>query len=304
MIHSADTPDLEKASIQTITDSTLEQNNLRMDVLRLDKIHPIVSGNKWFKLKYYLEDAKRNGKKGIITFGGPYSNHLVATAYSCMQAGISSIGIIRGEEPVTYSPTLLDLQSFGMKLQFCSRQEYEDKPFILDLKLSNPDLLMIEEGGRGHRGIKGAGEILLLQSCKQYSHIICAVGTGTMMAGIINASSPGQQIIGIPVLKLKSDPDQEILEYITNNTSSKNFHLQNDFHFGGYAKKNDELIRFMNSLYDEYGVPTDFVYTGKLFYGTMKMIEHGFFEAGSNILVIHSGGLQGNRSLPLRMLHF
>ncbi len=303
MIHSTDLPDIRKVCIQTLEDPMLQKNKVGMDVLRLDKIHTVISGNKWFKLRYYLMDADRQGKKGIITFGGAYSNHLVATAYACKQAGLSSIGIIRAEEPPSYSPTLKDSLSYGMNLQFYSRLDYKNQQLILQLQQSYPDFLLIEEGGRGQLGIKGAEEILHIQSSHPYTHIMCAVGTGTMMIGIINTALSIQQIIGIPVLKIKNN-SQEIADYVNHNTSSKNFSLQHDFHFGGYAKKNDELIRFMNNLYHEHSIPTDFVYTGKLFYGAMKLVEKGFFETRTNILVIHSGGLQGNRSLPEGMLHF
>jgi 1-aminocyclopropane-1-carboxylate deaminase len=304
MIHSSDIPDIRKACIQALDDPLLKQNKINMHVLRLDKIHAIVSGNKWFKLKYYLIEAARQARKGIITVGGYYSNHLIATAYASRQAGLLSIGIIRGEEPATYSSALKDLESYGMKLQFYSRPAYNDKNLISQLQQSYPDFLVVDEGGRGHLGIKGAEEILKVLPSLPYTHILCAVGTGTMMTGIINTILPGQCVIGIPVLKIGNQNNHEIFDYITNNSSSKNFSLQYDFHFGGYAKKNDELIRFINHLYHQHNIPTDFVYTGKLFYGTMKLVERGFFKAGADILVIHSGGLQGNRSLPENMLHF
>lgn len=304
MIPTTDLPDIGKACIQTIHDPLADQHKINMHVLRLDKIHSIVSGNKWFKLKYYLTDAVRQGKKGIITFGGYYSNHLLATAYACRQTGLSSIGIIRGEEPANYSPTLLDLQTYGMSLHFYSRQVYKEKYFIAQLQQSYPDFLLVEEGGRGQPGIKGSEDILHLYPYHSYTHIMCAVGTGTMIKGILNASLPGQKIIGIPILKMDTNNSHDIFEYNRHNSSSKNFLLQYDFHCGGYAKKNEALINFMNYLYHQHSIPTDFVYTGKLFYGTFNMIENGFFGAGANILLIHSGGLQGNRSLPAGMLDF
>lgn len=304
MIHSTDLPDTGRAYIQTLDDPLFQKTQIGIHVLRLDKIHTIVSGNKWFKLKYYLQDAVKQRKKGIVTFGGPYSNHLIATAYACKQAGISSIGIIRGEEPAIYSDTLRDVQSYGMNLQFVSRQLYSSEQFILQIEESYRDFLVIEEGGRGKPGIKGAEEILHLFPFHQYTHIVCAVGTGTMLTGIINSSLPEQQVIGIPVLKVDTSNNDTVSDYVSKNASSKNFILQYGFHLGGYAKKNDELIQFMNQLYHQYSLPTDFVYTGKLFYAATKLIENDFFKPGSNILLIHSGGLQGNRSLPEGLLHY
>lgn len=303
MINSSDSPDIRKACIQTLDGVLLKQNKIGIDVLRLDKIHPVISGNKWFKLKYYLADVSRLGKKGIITFGGAYSNHLVATAYACKLAGLLSIGIIRGEKPVVSSPTLVDLELYCMELQFYSRNAYKDQDVITRLRESYPDYLIVDEGGRGQAGIKGAEDILKLQSYHSYSHILCAVGTGTMITGILNAALPVQKIIGVPVLKMNTG-NNGIVEYIYSNSSSKNFILRNDYHFGGYAKKNERLVQFMNHLYHSHNIPTDFVYTGKLFYGTFNMIENGYFDPGSKLLIIHSGGLQGNRSLPAGTLDF
>jgi 1-aminocyclopropane-1-carboxylate deaminase/D-cysteine desulfhydrase-like pyridoxal-dependent ACC family enzyme len=304
MIHSTVLPDINKPNIQKLEDHLFLRQKIEVDVLRLDKIHTIISGNKWFKLKNYLFEAESWGKKGVITFGGAYSNYLLATAYSCKLSGLRSIGIVRGEEPAIYSSTLLDLKSYGMELKFYPREIFKDHDLKINLQETYPDFLLVEEGGRGLPGIKGAEEILQVYDTRLYSHIICAVGTGTMITGMINASISHQQVIGIPVLKIKNLQDAEISEYIKDHSRSENFYLQPDFHFGGYAKKNAELIHFMNRFYTKHQIPTDFVYTGKLFYGTIKMIEQGFFVTGSKLLVIHSGGLQGNRSLPEGTFHF
>ncbi len=304
MIQSADLPDTGKAYVQTLHDPLFVKSQVGVDVLRLDKIHTIVSGNKWFKLKFYLEEVIKQHKKGIATFGGAYSNHLIATAYICNRLHLSSVGIIRGEEPPVFSPTLLDVRSYGMKLQFVSRREYHDANFITQLKRSYPDFIFVDEGGRGAAGIKGAEEILQFTDLRQYTHIMCAVGTGTTMTGIINRSLPEQEVIGIPVLKMVNGGSNNIPDYIKSECSQGNFQLNYHFHFGGYAKKNNELLDFMNEFYNQHAIPTDFVYTGKLFYAAMKLIEHGSFGPGANILLIHSGGLQGNRSLAPGTLCF
>ena len=303
-IHPYDPPFPERVDVQKLNDPRLTEAEVSVDVLRLDKIHTIVSGNKWFKLKYYLAEVLRHGKKGIVTFGGPYSNHLLATAFSCDHAGLSSIGIVRGEEPAVYSSTLNDAQSFNMQLRFVSRQQYNDGEFAEQIRQSHADFLFVAEGGLGELGIKGAEEILQLKPLSHYTHIICAVGTGTTITGLINSSDPQQLIIGIPVIRLNDSIANSLHEFIFNNSRSKNFVLIYDYHFGGYAKTTTELITFMNRFYDSHGVPSDFVYTGKLFYASMKLIERSFFDSGAKILLVHSGGLQGNRSLPRGLLNF
>jgi 1-aminocyclopropane-1-carboxylate deaminase len=303
-VNSYDVPDPEKAEIQTWDEPAFEKAGVGVDVLRLDKIHTIVSGNKWFKLKYYLAEVIQTGKKGIITLGGPYSNHLLATAFACRQSGFSSAGIVRGHKPAAYSQTLKDAQSFGMELQFISSENYTDSEFIKQIQQTYPDFLFVAEGGRGELGIKGAQEILHLVMSNRYSHVICAVGTGTMMTGIIKSCNRNQLVVGIPVWKLSHHHASTTYEPIGNNSDYNNFVLRYDYHFGGYAKKTTNLIHFMNRLFDQHQIPTDFVYTGKLFYATMDLIESGFFDPRSKILLVHSGGLQGNRSLPEGTLHF
>ena len=303
-VNSYEIPDPEKAEIQTWDEPAFEKTGVGVDVLRLDKIHTIVSGNKWFKLKYYLAEVTQAGKKGIITFGGPYSNHLLATAFACHQSGVSSVGIVRGHKPVAYSQTLKDAQSFGMELQFISGENYTDSEFIKQIQQSYREFLFVAEGGRGELGIKGAQEILHLAMANPYSHVICAVGTGTMMTGILNSCNRNQLVVGIPVLKLRQQNANTMCELIGDNSGYRNFVLRYDYHFGGYAKKTKDLIHFMNRLYDQHKIPTDFVYTGKLFYATMDLVEGGFFDRRSKILLVHSGGLQGNRSLPEGTLHF
>jgi 1-aminocyclopropane-1-carboxylate deaminase len=303
-VNSYNLPNPEKADIHTWHEPSFEKAAVGVDVLRLDKIHTIVSGNKWFKLRYYLEEVIRAGKKGILTLGGPYSNHLLATAFACRQSGFASLGIVRGHKPAAYSDTLKDAESFGMELQFIPGKNYTDPEFIKRIIQSNADFLFVAEGGQGELGIKGAQEILQFAMPNRYTHVICAAGTGTMMTGLLNSCNRNQMVVGIPVLKISPPNANSISELINKNSRYDNFVLQYDYHFGGYAKKTTELIRFMNRLYDQHKIPTDFVYTGKLFYATMDLIKNGFFEGRSKILLVHSGGLQGNRSLPEGTLHF
>ena len=282
------------------------EKGAHVSVLRLDKIHPVISGNKWFKLRYYLEEAKLQNKKGIITFGGAYSNHIIATAAACAMKGLSSIGIIRGEKQVKLSHTLKAAEEYGMKLIFSDHENYETKKLSTDIYsyAENEEFYLINEGGYGINGAEGAAEILNYCSKDAYSHICCAIGSGTMLAGLIKASLPEQTIIGISVLKKHFLLDQQVKHLLGKNPAGKKFNIIHDYHFGGYAKKSPELFLFMNEFYKTTGIPSDFVYTGKLMFAIHDLVQKNFFPPGSEILVIHSGGLQGNKSLPERTLMF
>ncbi|THU40021.1 pyridoxal-phosphate dependent enzyme [Niastella caeni] len=303
--------DLTKAVVQPLTSDLLQQKNVSLDVLRLDLIHPVISGNKWFKLKYHIREAQLQNKKGILTFGGAWSNHLVATALACHQAGLASIGIIRGEQPARLSDTLQEVQQYNMQLQFVSRAAYSNEAAIgvnratVFLQEKYPEYFIVPQGGQSHLGVLGAAEILQLTQIESYSHISCAAGTGTMLAGLVHAALPYQQVIGICSLKLPSGENNSLCTFVKPYAANlKDYTLFYDYHFGGYARKTDELIRFMNTIYLQHDLPTDFVYTGKLFFGILQLVQMGYFQRNSRILVVHSGGLQGNRSLPAGTLTF
>ena len=297
--------DLKKAIIQAIEAPFASKNAVAISVLRTDQIHPIISGNKWYKLKYHLQQVAEKGYKGIITFGGAYSNHLVATAYAGKLVGIPTVAIIRGETPSVLSHTLNDIASYGMKLHFVSREAYSDKDSLeKELKEQYPGFFWVPEGGHSSLGVKGASEMLATIDISPYSHIACAVGTGTMMAGLMKAAQPQQRVCGIPVLKLSPDEPNELEAFIRSEAVNDNFELHYGFHEGGYAKKNTDLIYFMNQFFKSTAIPTDFVYTGKLFKALFSLIENSHFPAGSHILAIHSGGLQGNLSLKPGTLPF
>jgi 1-aminocyclopropane-1-carboxylate deaminase/D-cysteine desulfhydrase-like pyridoxal-dependent ACC family enzyme len=269
-------------SIDNVNLHNLGPHQVQLDVLRLDKIHPVISGNKWFKLKEYLTIAITEGRRHLVTFGGAWSNHIIAAACAAQYAGLSSTGIIRGEKPPDSSFTLRGAEEYGMQLEFISRAAYRQKEepgFLASLAGRYPDAIIIPEGGAGQPGINGSMEILRQIDSSPYSHVLCAVGTGTTYKGLVAAAAPGQKVIGISVL---SPP----------------------YHFGGYARHTPELSGFMNDWYHATGIPSDIVYTGKLFYAAMDMVRKGFFPPGSRLLLIHSGGLQGNRSLAPGVLDF
>jgi len=287
--------------IEPVDLPVFRQKNILVQVLRLDKIHPLVSGNKWYKLKEYLQDAEKQNKRTIITFGGAYSNHIHATAAICQAYGFRSVGIIRGEQPSVLSPTLTDAKAWNMELHFVSRTYYKAK-HIPDILLHKyPDHYIINEGGYGEEGMKGATDILTIPNKNAYSHIIAALGTGTTLAGIISAKEPWQKAIGISVMKNNFDLEKAIQQLTGKDEAATLLH---DYHFGGYAKYTAELVVFMNDWYRQTHIPSDFVYTGKLFFAVNQLIQKNYFTPGSRLLIVHSGGLQGNRSLPKGTLIF
>lgn len=289
-----------KPPIQAIPSFGLFQ---KVDLLRLDLLHPIVSGNKFYKLRHYIEFALAKGVSTVASFGGPYSNHIVALAYTAKEAGLKSIGYIRtnADEPMT--PSLKEAKAYGMELVYSGRTDFQSKKeAILQSSEANTDCYFIDEGGYGIVGAKGAATILTENNTTQYDYIICAVGTGTMLAGIINAAEPNQKIIGIPVLKNEGSIESEINALLEDK--NRPYTLLHQFHQGGYAKTNPMMLDFMNRLWDAEKIPTDIVYTSKLLFGVGQLIKENYFEKNATILVIHSGGLQGNRSLPEGSLKF
>lgn len=288
------------AGVHPITAGWLTDSEVMLDVLRLDKIHPVVSGNKWFKLKYYLEDVKNKKYSTIATFGGAYSNHIAATAYACKEFGFKSVGVIRGEQPSPLSHTLNFAQEHEMELMFVSREDYRNREVI---KKSINDVYWIDEGGYGALGVKGASEILQhVHNLQEYSHVVTAVGTGTTLAGIIEAALPHQQIIGVSAMKGNEALSNRVNELLI--TPRSNFFITHNYHVGGYARYTKELLIYMNELWQQHNLPTDFVYTAKTFFAVQDLVENKIIPCHSKVLMIHTGGLQGNLSLPYNALLF
>jgi len=299
--------DISKADIEEIHDDLFVQKQVSVSVLRLDKIHPLVSGNKIFKLHYFLQEALRSRHKTVLSFGGAYSNHLAATAYACSVLHVRSIGIVRGEKPEQLSPTLRQCMADGMLLKFISRQEYdkkEDDAFINGLKAEFGDCTVVPEGGYHPLGAKGASLIVDLVKDKNYTHICTASGTATTLAGLLMAAEPEQSVISVPILKGITD-SKERVKYLTGlQVEFKNLEILDNYHFGGYAKRTDALIAFINHCWLQYRLPLDFVYTAKMFFGIIDSIKNDNFKKGSKIICLHTGGLQGNKSLPLNSILF
>jgi 1-aminocyclopropane-1-carboxylate deaminase/D-cysteine desulfhydrase-like pyridoxal-dependent ACC family enzyme len=288
-------------------------NSINLDILRLDLLHPVISGNKWFKLNGYLQTTVQPPAT-IITFGGAWSNHIHAAAFAARQAGIPSVGFIRGERPAVLSDTLQDALAYGMQLEYLSRSEYSQatrittdglqSTFLRSLSDRYPGAVIIPEGGAGIKGIEGCQKILQFADAAKYTHILCAMGTGTMFLGLVASAAPGQTVLGIPVLKGIRDLSSFGPAGMLLPERKASSILIPEYHFGGYARHTPALLDFMNKFYHETGTPSEFVYTGKLFYAAMDLLKNNYFPARSRILLIHSGGLQGNRSLPAGRLDF
>lgn len=269
------------------------KNNISLCLKRDDLLHPIISGNKLRKLKYNLEKAKNQNYKVLLTFGGAFSNHILAVAGAGKEFGFDTIGIIRGEElkeKITDNPTLLQAQQLGMKFIFVSREEYrikETTEYIEELRNRFGDFYLLPEGGTNQLAIKGCEEIVTA-SDSEFTHICASVGTGGTIAGIINSSAISQNIIGFSSLKgdfLQKD--------ITKFANKQNWTINCDYHFGGYGKVTDELINFINTFYLEHQISLDPIYTGKMMFGIINLIQNNYFPPNSKILAIHTGGLQG-----------
>ncbi len=294
-------------SIDKIESALITEKQVYVSVLRLDKIHPVISGNKLFKLHYFLENALNSAHKTILTFGGAYSNHLVATAYACKLYSLKSIGIVRGERPLKLSHTLQHCIDYGMELQFIPRElfNYRNDPGVIR-SITNiwGECEIVPDGGYQPLGAKGASLIMDHIKDTGATHICADIGTATTIAGLLMRTTADQKIFGISVLKGMTDIEDRI-KYLTENKADLNqLELFHDYHFGGYAKKTPELITFINNFYRDHTIPMDFVYTGKLMYGVYDLIKKDKFPANSNITCIHSGGLQGNLSLPPGTLIF
>jgi 1-aminocyclopropane-1-carboxylate deaminase len=288
----------KNSRIQRIHFSEISNSGISLFMKREDELHPFISGNKYRKLKYNLLEAAAQNKDTLLTFGGAYSNHIAATSAAGFEHGFKTIGVIRGDElannrveVLQNNPTLNFASKNNMQFEFVSRSDYRNKnteDFIQKLKDKFGDFYLIPEGGTNEFAVKGCEEILTENDAK-FDIICCAVGTGGTISGIINSAKLHQQVIGFPALK-GDFLSNEIQKFVRN---TRNWSLNNNYHFGGYAKVSEELITFINKFKSETTIPLDPVYTGKMLFGLVDLINKKSFKFGTKILVIHTGGLQG-----------
>lgn len=283
-------------SIDYIREDFLRHKNIRLGLLRIDKVHPVISGNKWFKLRENIRMAQEGRYAALLTFGGAYSNHLVATAAAAQAMSIPSKGIVRGLHARDHlTPTLEACRDMGMELHFVSREEYgrkEEADYLEALSRKFPDTYFIPEGGNNQYGIAGAAAIAALVPANAH-HVAVAIGTGTTFAGIRNNLPDTVNMIGFPVMK----GGDYLGSHISSVCTSGNWQLNSDYHFGGFAKHQPALISFMNDFYNAHRIPLDFVYTAKMMYGIYELIQNDAFSEDAEIIAIHTGGLQGNASV-------
>ncbi len=287
-----------KIETQEISMPLLKEKEVRLFIKRIDKVHPFVSGNKWFKLKYNLLEAEKQGVETLLTFGGAYSNHIAATAFAAKEKGFKSIGVTRGEEHLPLNPTLCFARENGMELHYVSRSDYREKTtpdFLEQLKVKFGDFYLIPEGGTNELAIQGTAEILSANDTQDY--ICCAVGTGGTIAGIINASTDKQTVIGFPAIKGIDVLENDIKSW----TNKSNYKFINTYFGNGYAKVNEELVEFINEFNAAHDISLDVIYTGKMMLGILDLIGKDYFPKGSSILAIHTGGLQGNKGMSERL---
>lgn len=271
-------------------------DGVRLLVKREDLNHPYVSGNKWWKLKYNLEEAQRAGHDTLLTFGGAYSNHLYATAAAAHELGMKSIGIVRGERTEPLNHTLSFAESRGMKLHFISREAYRKKneyEFLQSIRNQFGDVYIIPEGGTNEFAVRGCAEFAkTLEEEINFNYLCLPIGTGGTMAGMIEGLSSNKKVIGFSSLKGGDFLKEEIQSLVSGR--KLNWQVNTGYHFGGYGKTTPELILFIEKMKKIYQLPLDQVYTAKTMMGIFDLIHQNYFEPESTILVLHTGGLQGN----------
>ena len=289
---------LKPAPLQALHSALIEHAGLELLVKREDLIDSELGGNKWHKLKHNLQAARQLNHHTLLTFGGAYSNHIYATAATGKRFGFNTVGVIRGEAQDILNPTLRFARDCGMHLHYLDRASYREKdsPSVLQqLKDLFGDFYLIPEGGSNALAVQGCRE--MVQAIDQpFDFICCACGTGATLAGISLGLTAQQQAIGFAVLKggdfLRNDISRMRAQFTDQNTDQ--WQIDTHYHFGGYAKTNAELVTFMQSFRNEFDIELDAVYTAKMFYGVFDLIKQGYFKPGSRIIVLHSGGLQGN----------
>jgi len=287
--------------LQLLESDLLREKKVTFYVKREDLIHPIYGGNKWRKLKYNLIKANERGKKTILTFGGAYSNHILATATIANALEFNTIGIIRGEETLPLNDVLSHAKKFGMQLHYVNRKTYRSKTnatFLNKLEKKYGDFYMIPEGGSNNDALTGCKEIvdeLMLQTNEKIDWICSPCGTGGTLAGLAISNVPSK-MLGIAVLKKATFLNCDVMQLIGDKKHSP-WKINYDFHFGGYAKFNDVLKSFIKEFDGLHGIELEPIYSGKMFFALMQLIELDWFPEKSTIVALHTGGLKTAHNL-------
>ncbi|TRX52816.1 1-aminocyclopropane-1-carboxylate deaminase/D-cysteine desulfhydrase [Thalassomonas sp. M1454] len=284
--------------LSAIKHPVFEQKELNVFIKRDDLIHPIISGNKWRKLKHNLLQAKAENKNTIISFGGAFSNHIHALAYACKINDLNCIGIIRGEQQYQNNFTLSWAKHWGMQLKFVDRKTYKlrnDENYLQALQQQYPQAMIVPEGGSNTLALEGVAEVIteLLQQVN-YDYLLTPVGSGGTLAGLIKADSNQHKILGIAVLKQDGYLKDEVNKLLgTEHSKFNNWQIMNDFHRGGYGKyKTEDASRILDFI-NTSGIPFEPVYSGKMILALLDLITQDYFPKGATIVLLHTGGIQG-----------
>ena len=296
-IHSLE-HSLKPSILSPLKNSLFKQHQVEVWLKRDDLLHPIISGNKWRKLKYSLNHALSLEKNTLISMGGAYSNHLHALAFTGKLLNLKTRAFIRGERPKQLNPTLKDIINWGMKLDFINRRDYRAlREFKTNDTLPNlaENEYWIPEGGALSFALQGVVESI--HEINQTFQIICApCGTGTTLAGVIQAVSNQTQVLGFSALKGSDFLEKEVTQLLASNTKMQhNWSINTDYHFGGFAKTTPELLDFIQVFEKRHQITLEPIYSGKMLFGLYDLIAQDYFKKGSQIIAIHTGGLQGNR---------
>ncbi|MFT6418151.1 MAG: 1-aminocyclopropane-1-carboxylate deaminase [Cognaticolwellia sp.] len=284
--------------LQTITHPVFTQHKLNVQIKRDDLIHNIISGNKWRKLKHNILHAKSIGAKGVITFGGCFSNHIHACAFACFDHGLPVIGIIRGEESSQNNYTLAWAKHWNMQLTFVDRKTYrmrDNEDYLKQLQQQHPDHFIIPEGGSNSHALSGVGEIIdeLNQQC-EFDTLMTPVGSGGTLAGLIMGDKCKHNLLGIAVLKQQHYLEQAVLSLLPNQIKqSSNWRIAHEFHRGGYAKFSQIDADRIRTFSHIVGIDFEPIYSGKMILALLGLIESGYFPEHHRIVLLHTGGLQG-----------
>ncbi|PPD04981.1 MAG: 1-aminocyclopropane-1-carboxylate deaminase [Methylobacter sp.] len=284
-----------------IEHAKLHQAGVELWLKRDDLLHPVISGNKWRKLKYILNDVLTAGYDTVISMGGAYSNHLHALAYAGSELGIKTVGLVRGERPEPLNPTLDDVRKWGMALHFVSRGRYRELRQYRRhdaLPRLQAGEYWLPEGGALNLALEGVAE-LVEEITIPYDMLCTACGTGTTLAGLVKASPKQSHVLGVAGLKNAEYLHAEVAAMVGGHLD--NWTINFDYHGGGFAKINNDLWDFINSFKQETNIDLDGIYTGKLLFALFDLLGKGYFQRGQRIIALHTGGLQGNRSLAARL---
>ncbi|GLX77877.1 1-aminocyclopropane-1-carboxylate deaminase [Thalassotalea insulae] len=283
--------------IQRIAHPLFEQYQLTVDIKRDDLLHPVISGNKWRKLKYNIKHLQQHNYQGIVSFGGGYSNHIHALAYAGHYYGFATVGVIRGEAHYANNYSLQCAQKWGMELKFIDRKSYRQKTeasFLEQLQQQYRNYFIVPEGGSNQLALPGVAEVCQeLNQQTNYDTLITPVGSAGTLAGLITGDNNQHQLLGIAVLKQGEYLVDDVKQLIPNTGTDNNWQILTQYHCGGYAKFSQQDLAELKAFSHITGVPFEPIYSGKMILALLDLIKNNTFAPGHHIVLLHTGGLQG-----------